>query len=370
MSSETRTVKAACFCGSAKYDITLPASNFPLKADICHCWSCRHMTGTLHLTLINMPEDWDPPKDVVDKLVPFKFSERLTQYHCNTCGSQLLAHNWKDGNDHSKGYSWDAMSGCIEKADGVFEISSHEFVGDTLDGGFADFLPAIDGKTLTRWKGWPGESDELPVHWSSPDRQQAQPKPDDRVRARCKCGGVEFWVARASERSKNASGAWPDLLIPHHSNQQGPGKTAWWLRDNDTKFLGGVCSCNSCRLDTGMEWIEWAFVPTVDVTLDAEGSVPYKVPFGTLKGYQSSADVTRYFCGTCGASTFFTSTDRPNLIDVAIGLLDSPEGARAESWLHWRTQRLSFREDALPRAEALTLGVESGLEEYGKRRDK
>ena len=119
-----------------------------------------------------------------------------------------------------------------------------------------------------------------------------------------------------------------------------------------------------------MEWVNWTFVPTIDVSLDAEGKTPYSVPFGSLKGYESSPGVTRYHCGTCGASVFFTADDREGLIDVAVGLLDAPEGARAETWLDWSTKRLSFREDALPRAESLTLGVEKGLEEFGKRQQK
>jgi hypothetical protein len=117
-----------------------------------------------------------------------------------------------------------------------------------------------------------------------------------------------------------------------------------------------------------MEWIEWAFVPTIDITLDAEGKVPFSVPFQTLKGYRSNNDVSRYHCDTCGASAFYQTDDRTDLVNVAVGLVDAPEGARAESWLEWRTARLSHREDALLRAKDLTLAVEYGLKEYGKRK--
>jgi len=54
------------------------------------------------------------------------------------------------------------------------------------------------------------------------------------------------------------------------------------------------------------------------------------------------------------------------LVDVAVGVLDAREGARAEGWLEWWTGRLSFREDALGRARGLTEGVEEGMGPFGR----
>ncbi len=161
---------------------------------------------------------------------------------------------------------------------------------------------------------------------------------------------------------------WPDVLIADHLNQKGPEGEPWWLQANGTRFLAGVCACNSCRLDTGTETIQWAFVPTVDIHLDAGGEKPFELPFGTLNAYGSSKGVVRYHCSVCGASVFFTSDQRENLVDVAIGLMAATEGARAESWLHWATERLSFREDAVPRAESLALAIEGGLKQYTDRK--
>ena len=282
----------------------------------------------------------------------------------------MLAHCWEDGDDHSKGSTWDVACGTLEQADGVFEVQCHEFVADTLDGGFADFLPSIGDKKIERWPHHRGKGEKVPLYGSSPDRPQIEPKQTDKLHAHCKCGGVEFWIARPSERSERAFGSWPDVLIPYHSNQPRPDRSAWWLRDNGTKFLGGVCSCNSCRLDTGMEWIQWAFVPTVDISLDTEENKPFSLDFGTMQHYRSSDGIIRHFCGVCGASVFYSADSRENLVDVAVGVLDAPEGARAESWLEWTTQRLSYREDALPRAENLTLAIEKGLKEFEKHHQK
>lgn len=327
------------------------------------------MTGTLALTVTFLPEEYSPAQEVLEKLTPFQFSKRITQYHCKVCGTQMLAHCWRDGEDHNKGSSWDAASGTLEKIELLFELKGHEHVADTLDGGFADFLTTHDNKPVQRWPHHSGRGEQVPLRWERPDRPKVDPKPTDRLHAHCKCGGVEFWIARPSERSMQVPGKWPhwpDLLIPHHSSQHCADGEPWWIMDEGKKYLAGVCSCNSCRLHTGMEYVEWAFVPVIDITLDKEGNVPFSREFGTLKGYRSSDDVMRYHCDTCGATVFFFGEDRPHIIDVAAALLDAPEGARAESWLEFWCGRLSYREDAMPRAETLTLAVEKGLKEHGQ----
>lgn len=369
MSDDKRTLNASCLCGAANHRITLPASSIPLPLFFCHCTSCRHMTGTLAYTVTWLPEDYKPAQETLDVLTPFEFTERTTQYHCSTCGTQMLAHCRQDADNHSGGSSWAAVSGTLEKLEGLFELKGHEFVEDTLDGGFADFLTTYDGQPVPRWARNFGEGEILPPQWERPDRPKIKANPTDRCHAHCKCGGVEFWIARPSERSKEAPSKWhitPDVLIPHHSNEKLPDGEAWWLMDNGKKYLAGVCACNSCRLHTGMEFVEWAFVSVIDITLDQEGTIPFSRDFGSLKGYRSSDDVMRYHCDTCGATVFFFGEDRPHVIDVAAGLLDAPEGARAQSWLEYWCGRLSFREDALPRAETLTLAVEKSLQDHGE----
>lgn len=370
MASEMRTVKAHCLCRSIQHEITLPTSEFPMDGELCHCWSCRHMTGTMCLTIAFPPQSYKPDPAVLAKMVAFQFSKRLTDYFCPTCGTHMLAFAYKDADDRSKGTKWTISTGTLEQADGVFELNSHEFVGDTFDGGFADFLPTLNGKTLKRRIGGFQSQEDFPLYSHSPNRPNITPSPSDKLHGHCKCGGVNYWISRPSGRSKKASGAWPDLIIPHHSNQPRPDPSPWWLPSDGTKFLAGICSCDSCRLDTGMESIQWAFVPTIDISLDEEGKVPFKLPFGTLKEYRSSHDTRRYFCDTCGASVFYTNDDREELMDVTVGTLDAPEGARAESWFEWRTQRLSYREDSIARAESITLGIEDGLEKFGKRDQK
>ena len=379
MATDTKTIKATCLCSAAAHEITVPTSALPFKASICSCHSCRHLTGTLALTCSGVPKTYSPSQELLDKLTPFAFSNRVTFHHCTTCGSQLLFNFKPSKADRANGSIeyWDIISGSLEQIDGVVDFEYHEHIADTIDGGFSDFLPSINGKELKRWPHDPHADEELPLYWQSEERPKVEPSPSDRLHCHCKCGGVEFWIARPSERSKNAASEWPDVIIPYHSSQPRTDKSEWWLRDGGKKFLGGVCACNSCRLDAGCEWVEWAFVPTVDVSLDAEGKKPYDLPFGsptgwgTLKGYNSSPrgptrrEAWRYHCATCGAMVFFTCDERTDLIDIGVGVLDAPEGARAETWLGWWTDRLSFREDAIPRAKEITLAVEDGMKKFG-----
>jgi hypothetical protein len=83
---------------------------------------------------------------------------------------------------------------------------------------------------------------------------------------------------------------------------------------------------------------------------------------GALRQYQSSPGIFREFCSICGATAFWHCEERPDLIDVSVGLLRSETGARAEDLLDWETGRVSFKEEALDQelVAALELGLKEG----------
>ncbi|KAF4630222.1 hypothetical protein G7Y89_g7917 [Cudoniella acicularis] len=56
---------------------------------------------------------------------------------------------------------------------------------------------------------------------------------------------------------------------------------------------------------------------------------------GTLAYYQSSPGVQRYFCKVCSATVFYAWDERPETVDVAVGLLEASDGARTEAFLSW-----------------------------------
>lgn len=87
---------------------------------------------------------------------------------------------------------------------------------------------------------------------------------------------------------------------------------------------------------------------------------------GTLKRYENVEGIWRDFCGTCGATCFWHSDERPDLIDVSVGLLEADTGARAEDWLDWCTERVSFEEHAQNRS--LVSNLRKGLKAWGEGR--
>ena len=93
---------------------------------------------------------------------------------------------------------------------------------------------------------------------------------------------------------------------------------------------------------------------------------PLSFSTGTLKRYESAEGVRREFCRTCGATCFWHSDERPELIDVSVGLLEADTGARAEDWLDWCTERVSFAEHA--QNKSLILKLSKALKAWGKER--
>jgi hypothetical protein len=75
-----------------------------------------------------------------------------------------------------------------------------------------------------------------------------------------------------------------------------------------------LCHCTSCRRASGAHSLGWAAVTVGDFEFTA----------GTPVEYRSSPPVTRTFCGACGSPLTYRHGDWPDIVDVAIGSLDSP----------------------------------------------
>jgi len=251
---------------------------------------------------------------------------------------------------------WRLAHGTLDDPEAVTSIKAHIFIEDTKDGGCSDWLTHIDNQKIKRWNGFPERSSEVPERWHTSEQIQSNKEP---VHVHCDCSGVSFYVSRPSALSKETDGPICDSLL------EMPKDKLWWLRANHTKFLAGICLCDECRLSTGSDIQQWAFVPTANIHLSKDCSVPFSTMFGTLKTYRSSTEASRYFCGTCGATVFWIGDARPTLIDVSVGLFDANEGARAESILDFPTERISFKEDGIKRAPALTAALEAGITAWG-----
>ena len=330
------TLKLACLCRQVRTHIDISRDDIPLQASICHCNACRHASGLLCTTLCPLPATLSPLK--VNGTCSYEIvSSRRTVFFCTRCGASIYESNEDATN--------------ILLYTGILEIEDPELVEftsqccgkETRDGG------------LSTCFNFPGcdETDHCILHEKTGVTDQSRRLENDEqgmdIKASCYCGGVQFIVTWPSEASTQPSSPYPDLLHSYHSGSSKNEEDAkWWLRANGTRYLAGTCACRSCRLASGNEVQTWAFIPKVN--LRQMNGDPIGFAMSKLEQYSSSTGVYRNFCGTCGATVFWHNDERPDLIDVSVGLLNAPSGARAEELLEWATERVSFQEEAQNKA--------------------
>ncbi|KAI1251626.1 hypothetical protein MGN70_006194 [Eutypa lata] len=419
--------KINCLCGTVAQIITLrPKGEVGSRQlNLCHCTNCRHNTGLLcasYIEIQNLPN--------LDGLVRYEPSAsegqgQFQRYFCGKCGCHVfrryIAPNNRDDTANLDSTSWEVASGVIlgeadrehgrDSAGGGTENTvfvRHVNTAETRDGGLSPCIPEVNGLKL-----------EVREHWGSPSSPEEGSstisidrftKDEGAVLiAHCHCKTVHFHITRPNALSRLPKSGFPDLMFaytnPIASEQEktsalvkNPQDEKWWLRpppphargtsdDSHTRYLAGTCACRSCRLASGFEIQTWTFVPRANIHFHvpasgsdtaAEGAVNIPLDFSTLpdgilKSYESTPGVLREFCPRCGATVFWHDKWRPDVIDVSVGLLDAPEGARAENWLDWWTGRVSFIEDIgngrsggpARKARALVDALEKGLGAIG-----
>lgn len=297
-----------------------------------------------------MPETCtEAVKDSLSRLHASEWSNRRTTYFCPTCGASIIEK--LDGR-------FCIHTGALDQLDGTVHFERQIFVKDTQDGGFSHWLRDLPIKTHATL------NDELPTDWPQSNEQPVD-RTSERLHAHCLCNGVNFWVSHPLASSADPNNPKSDVHQHNPDRGQYDRENPWWLCENRTKFFAEVCQCNSCRLSSGCDFVPWTYVPTTDISLASDGSVPFSHDFGTLKKYRSSNEASRYFCGQCGATVFYIRDERHGIANVAVGLLDADEGSLAQSWLWWRTDALDFKEDGISRAATLVDHVERALQKWG-----
>jgi hypothetical protein len=345
-------ITAQCLCKQHKYTASVPRSSLPLKATACHCNSCRKCTGALYSSaILKWPGDDGAIRD--STLKRYKFSQQFTVLFCGTCSSPMFIGMHAAPKTETETEtapapaSYGVMTGALSNdgPDGLVRIENHVYVGDTKDGGMSMFMrkPNGDGVEARRWMGLTSKSDQVAFDWPVGMRpgSEVQNKPAE-IPVRCHCGGVDLVFQRAKaeeEFSGKAKSALP-----------------WFVHPETKKLMASIDPCDSCRISSGVEFWTWTFVLLAHIgfpsktgsnnssfpkdTKELKAAVSKKGPdrdprLGTLEYFASSEDVQRYFCSRCSASVFYAVDDRPELVDLAVGLLDSEDGARAESLLCW-----------------------------------
>ena len=363
----------ACLCGTIRQDVPLqPRSDSdPVSLSLCHCNTCRHSSGVLCTSYYPIAKP-----TLSQHLRPYvSGGGGSTRYFCAVCGCHVFRS--KGSSSGSGSLEWEVATGVISSTTGAQEAryTKHTHVADTNDGGASIWISAFAGR--------PMEITNNKIPPPSPS-----PKPSESLPASCACGTVRFHITRPGPQSRDPHSSYPDLTHAYKTTPaslaSNPRRDKWWIQGDD-RYLAGTCACASCRLSTGFEVQQWAFVPRANIFLHvpaASGSEVVVMPldFGTLPtgvltSYASSPGVVREFCGGCGATVFWHDGIRPGVIDVSVGLLRAEEGARAERWLRWWTGRVSFEEEtetgreggAARTARGLVGALEGGLRAWVER---
>ncbi|CAO2652708.1 Nn.00g021190.m01.CDS01 [Neocucurbitaria sp. VM-36] len=354
------TLTARCLCEANVFKSEVAKSALPLPANICHCDSCRRVSGALYTTSIRWPE---PQSDVdVSKLKVYHFTSNISLLFCPTCSTPIF---WVTRNDTSRPLG--VWTGALTNVDDdLLKFTDQGFIGDTLDGGASEWLrhPNTDGTENKRYKldSEAEDAEELPQQWPLPAELTGyEMKKEDAIPFHCRCKGVDLRLHR---------GNYTDIKEENLPFNIDP-KT--------NKLLASFCGCDSCRLQSGIDVFNWTFAEMKNISFSSQdGNFPghshelkklvdaHDASIGTLSYYASSSDVLRFFCSTCSACIFYACDDRPEIVDIAIGLLEASDGARAEGMLSWiYGSRISYREDGDGGwRQGLFDRIEKGAEDY------
>jgi hypothetical protein len=283
--------------------------------------------------------DWPGSREEVlnSELKRYKFTSNVSVMFCGTCSTPLFWHEHYQDKPQNIG----VFTGVLQDVGikNFIRVEHQIFVDDTQDGGVSPWLRNVnpDGSRTRLWKGRRNVSEELKDNWSGSAASPVSATVSKKgIPLHCRCKGVQF-VFRPSnvDFSEAETSSIPFYVDP-----------------KSHKHLATLDPCSYCRLSVGVDMMNWTFALPAQIEFaenPEEGSFPRNTHelkdavenpnrdprYGTLAIYRSSSDVQRYFCSQCSALVFYTVDDRPDVIDIAVGLLHAPEGARAESVLTW-----------------------------------
>ena len=75
------------------------------------------------------------------------------------------------------------------------------------------------------------------------------------------------------------------------------------------------CHCTLCRRTSGAPYVSWVVVP----------GTAFSYTRGEPAVLRSSDAGTRYYCRDCGTPLGCVSTRHPDIVDITLGSLDTPE---------------------------------------------
>ena len=332
-----------CHCGAVNYKVQL---KLPATSELCHCNPCRHTSGGLFEGFVPLPQP--PPALALEHCTVYHSSHDHDRYFCATCGTKNFIHVHRSGEEDY----WTCISGAVDPPKGtenVLRIETNKWVNDTGDGGLAPFMTKLGGREIVSYEEAKREGRELSSSDLIKMTETAESLPplskDAMLTAECRCGGVSLRIRRAD--NTDPSSPTPERYIPA----------------DKTKYVGRACVCRDCRLHQGVPLTHWLYLPYANmINPHTNQPVAHREAANTPEGraankglnlthYLSSPEKGAYraFCGTCGASVLYDFDDRPNITNIAAGLIRAEEGVMARRWVSWEWGGTSYAESYVDR---------------------
>lgn len=341
------TLTFTCLCHAVTYKPTYKHSDtLPLPAEFCHCNTCRRSSGAICGAFVELTDP--PPAEILAQCTEYKSSEKVRRYFCSQCGSHLFLRGWSEDNPTL----WFVWAGNLERADDdnrmdvdTIKVTMQCYVNDTMDGGLVGRMIEVAAMEKNPSSNVPGEgiikeNDPLANVYADiwfgtkmstsdiealvAESKTREDRDSDRLDGECHCGSIKFCLTKP-------------FPLEQYDEQ-----TRNHLRHDPTRYPTGTCLCRSCRASTGNPIHTWTWVPPQNVVTTSGEPVDFfmgekgmKSLGPALKQYKTSAPVTWYFCGTCGATIFYEADNRDYVIDISIGVFRSKMGALARDFLRW-----------------------------------
>lgn len=270
-------------------------------------------------------------------MTSYKSSEHVTKWFCKICGAHML--DRVDGGEHLK---WYVAVSLVDAEEEVWKYTGHHFVESTKDGGAAVMMGRIGGVEMGMWKERKIEGGGFYErgNWSLSESVAGADGVEEKgmLRAKCHCGGVDFWIAL------------PDV---DEARPEPP------VTKNPSKWSGRHCVCNSCRTTTSSFISSWINISSSALQEKAKSPLISEDSACLGTTYKSAKDVSRTFCNVCGASVSYRREEGAGVLKIAAGLLEG-RGSRAESRIEWIKEVHETEYARLPQAtQAFALGVEN-----------
>ncbi|KAI1414553.1 DUF636 domain protein [Hypoxylon sp. FL1857] len=344
---ETRTFQGRCHCRNVQFSVTLATSILPLNAGICACTYCRYSHGTFGAYRLALPPDVGPEwSNSFINLSVYKTPGACGGGHgqrlfCPTCGSHVGSYEPALG-------QW-MIDFALFDAPVFWKYASFGFPKSSRDGGVLSWLPSVGGQELIKVS---------PNRDIAPECKLELGKDGmERLRGECMCGGVSFTIPRPSDEVKN------DEYMGRYVSPS-----------DSRKWKAFVDLCRDCGRLSSVNGVPWLLAPRAVL----EPEIPSDLRFGTMKTYESENGI-RSFCGRCGATVFAKGylrcpTERQEVLNIAMGILRAPEGARAENWVTWRAGNPAWAADAMKYDSEFVSALVEGhkkwsVEKYGEAPD-